>query len=390
MIDRQNFHEGLVSIARRAVMIVFLSWSSTSALAQPAPQQPSVPPEAAEVARGWTLLAQGEIVKAAFLALELLPRYPRSIGVLTFAVDAEVARGGAVAGLGAYERWLQGKAIEDGYVLRRVARAVLIESARGKDRSARLQAIEWLMADGDTQFASEVPEMTADNLAEAALLGSAGNAAAVTELIAVLAKPVANKPAAIAALVKTRSPRAVKPLVGVLADSDPAVRAAAAQGLGELGATSAVPHVKPLLQDTVFNVRLNAAGALFALKDMSGLPFLREVQASEHAAIRLAAARAMRGDPDAGWLDLLRSLTKDGDPEVRRQAAELIAPHDPDTARAALEPLLTDSNPAQREAASQSYLQHAVTDFAALRRFLRSAEGDLRLRAAARILELTR
>jgi hypothetical protein len=353
------------------------------------PQATNAAPETADAARGWALLAQGEPAKASSIAAKLLIRYPRSVVALALAVDAEIARGGAAAGLAAYERWMQNRTLEDGYVLRRVARALLTETVRSKDRSAAAWAREALIADGETGVAGE-PGTTGTGGGAEAKPQSRQNEAAVTKLIDGLADPMVNKRPAIAALVNSKSQRAVKPLIGLLGDPDPTVRGAAADGLGELGATSAIPDLKPLLNDPVFSVHLSAAAALFALKDMSGLPFLRELQASEHGAIRLEAARALRSDPDAGWLDQLRSLTKDPDPEVRRQAAELIAPHDPETARATLEPLLKDDNPAEREAASKSYLQHAVTDFGALRQFLQSPDSATRVQAAARILELTR
>jgi HEAT repeat protein len=372
--------------------MVLLSGSATALVAQSARRNAAaLPPETGEVSRGWALLAQGNAAKASDVARDLLARYPRSIAVLTLAVDAGIAHGGAQAGLGVYGRWVEGKPHEAAYALRRVARAVLVEAARGTDDgAARLQAIEALVADGESALVAGLGG-TAPRLspAEAAALGAAGNEAAITELLGVLEKPMVNKSAAIGALAKTRSPRAVKPLIGLLNDTDPIVRAAAAQGLGTLEARSAVAALKPLLNDPVFTVRFSAAGSLFALKDTSAVAWLRELRSSEHAAIRLAALRAMRTDPDPGWVDEVRALTTDADAEVRRQAAELIAPHDPDTARATLEPMLKDSNPAQREAAGASYVQ-AASDFASLRRLLESPEGGMRVRAAARILELTR
>jgi hypothetical protein len=372
-------------------MIVLLSGLATALAAQSARQSAALPAETPELSRGWALLAQGNAAKAAAVARDLLSRHPRSIAVLTLAVDAEIARGGAQAGLDVYERWMQGKTHEAAYALRRVARAVLVEAARGtEDAAARLQAIEALVADGESALVAALggtqPHLSPT---EAAALGAAGNEAAITELLGVLGKPMVNKSAAIAALAKTRSPRAVKPLMGLLDDPDPIVRAAAAQGLGTLEATDAVAALKPLLNDPVFTVRFSAAGSLFALKDTSAVAWLRELRSSEHAAIRLAALRAMRTDPAPGWVDEVRALTTDADPEVRRQAAELIAPHDPETARATLEPMLKDSNPAQREAAGASYVQ-AAGDFGSLRRLLESPEGGMRVRAAARILELTR
>jgi HEAT repeat protein len=253
----------------------------------------------------------------------------------------------------------------------------------------RLQALDALVTDGenDPPIAQD-PSSAA--LPEAALLAAAGDARGIESLLLALQNPAANKSAAIAGLAKSRSPRAIDPLIALLAEPDPILRAAAAEALGTLGATQAILQLKALLADPVFTVHLAAAGALLALKDTSGLDWLGQLQASEHPGIRLAAARAARGRPDSAWLDLVRSLTRDAEPDIRRQAAELIAPHDPEAARATLEPLLKDSNPAQREAAQIAYLQSAVSDLAELRKFMRNPDALARVHAAGRILQLTR
>jgi HEAT repeat protein len=369
--------------------VLCLSLPGTPAFAQRGPQSgASAPSETAELARGWALLAQGDAAKATALANELIKKNPRSIAVASFAVDTEVSRRGALAGLGVYERWLEKKTLEDGYLLRRIARALLFETIRNQQDPARPAAIEALVADGEPRDSVEANDAMPGSAPTSG--GAKPDDAAVNELLGILAQPMGNKASAIRALVRMRSQRAVKPLIGLLDDEEPATRAAAAQGLGELQAADAVPRLQPLLNDPVFNVKLTAASALMALKDTTAVPWLRELQSSEHAGVRLAAARAMRTQPDAAWVELLRGLTNDSDPEVRREAAELIAPHDPETARATLEPLLNDANPAEREAATNSYLQYAVTDFTALRRFLRDNDSSTRVRAAARILELTR
>jgi ParB family chromosome partitioning protein len=116
---------------------------------------------------------------------------------------------------------------------------------------------------------------------------------------------------------------------------------------------------------------------------------LRQLQASEYPAIRLAAARAAAKEAGAEWLAVVRDLTRDSDPDIRRQAAELIALHDPDLAKATLEPLLNDPNPAMRQAAADSYVT-STGDIAALRRYLRDTDSGTRVKAADRVLQLTR
>jgi hypothetical protein len=370
-----------------------LPFVAAPAIAQSTPRTATTAaPDAAAIARGWTLLSSGDKAQASKLSTQLLSRYPRSEAVLALAIEVEVARGGALAGLDVYERWLGTRTVEAPYAVRRVAGAVLREIASGDpDRATRFAAIEALIADGETDAAALLPAAGAAAPVEAAVRASVeDNAAAIDALITQTNQPGPGRRVAVVALGKSRSPRAVPALTGVLNDPDPTVRAAAAEALGTLTAASAIPHLKPLLDDSVVTVRLAAAASLLALNDSSGLPLLRQLQASEHAAIRVAAARASSKAPDAQWLAAVRDLTGDSDPEVRRQAAELIAPYDAALAKATIEPLLTDSNPAERQAAADTYVKHVTTDFAVLRRFLRDADSGTRVGAADRVLELTR
>jgi HEAT repeat protein len=359
--------------------------------AQPTTRATSAPAtQVATLASGWRLLADGDAARAASVASDLLTREPRSSSVLSFALEVEIVRGGAASALGVYERWLNTRPTEEPYALRRIAAALLRETAAGdKDRATRIAAIEALVADGDLEAAALLPPAESAALPETGVRAATGNAAAVDSLVALAAQPGPGRRVAVSALSRSRSPRAVPVLLGALTDSDPTVRAAAADALGALQAGSSVTRLKPLLDDPVVSVRLAAAGALLALRDTSGMPLLRQLQASEYPAIRLAAAKAAASEAGAEWLAVVRELTKVSDPDVRRQAAELVAPHDPDLARATLEPLLTDSNPAMRQAAADSYVT-STSDVSVLRRYLRDADSGTRVRAADRVLQLTR
>ena len=363
-------------------------------LAQPGTAQtPAAPSEEAELAQGRALLAQGATANAATLAKSLLTRFPRSAAVLLFAVDADIARSGALAGLDTYERWLGASTSEDNAALRQVARAVLREAAVNKQNAgARLEARRALAEDGDPDITAELDRPTISGAdPEAGLLASLGNDKAVTALIAELENPVGARRAAIAGLAASHSKRAARPLIVALSDPNPDIRAVAAEALGTLGATEAVTPLKPLLDDPVFTVHFRAAAALFLMNDLSALPWFRQLEASDQpAGIRLIAVQATKTKPDGAWLELVRALAKDADPELRREAAELLAPHDPATAKAVLDPLLTHANPAEREAATTSYVQYAANDLATLRRFLHSGDGQTRLHAAGRLVELTR
>jgi HEAT repeat protein len=345
-------------------------------------------PEAAALARGWELLSQGDAAGAARLARDLTTRYPTSASTLSLLVEAEIARAGADAALGAYEAWLGRRSVEDAYVLRRIAVALLRQTVQQtSDEAIRLLAIQALSADGDSVLQDLLAAIPA---AGAVARATAGDGQAIEFLSSQVEQPGPMRIRGLAALAKTRNPALVAHVLPALADPDPLARTAAADALGALNDKSAVPHLKRLLSDSVFSVHFAAARALSALDDDSGEAWLRSLLASEHATIRVAAAEALKRDPQADWLTHVRQLTADRDPSVRRLAAELIAPHDPELARATLEPLLADPNPAERQAAQHAYVEITVGDFGVLRRFLRSDDPGTRVRAAGRILELTR
>ena len=363
-----------------------------TAWAQTPPRQVSAPGgQVAALADGWRLLADGDTARAARASSDLLAREPRSAAVLSLAIEVEIARGASAGALDVYERWLGGRTVEDPYAIRRIARALLRQTATADaDRAVRLDAIEALVADGDTDAATLLPPASSAAAAETAARGSVGDRQSVDALIAQASQPGPARRVAVAALGRTRDPRAIEPLPDGLRDDDPVVCAAAAEALGTLGAASAIPELKPLIDDRVVSVRLAAAGALVKMKDPSAMQRLQELQRSEYPAIRLAAARAAAPQADPEWQQVVRDLTRDSDPEIRRQAAELIAPYDPELAKTTIEPLLSDANPAERQAAADSYVGQITTDFAVLRRYLRDGDSGTRVRAADRVLKLTR
>ena len=337
------------------------------------------------------LLAKGDAAAAALKASQELARDPRSLAALILAVDAELARGGASAALGTYEKWLGNRRVDAAYLLRYVARAFLVESSGPPASGARVEALVALAADGDQDAASKLEQaMSSNGFAETRALATMGSTRAVKALIAQLDAMPGSKSPIISALGASGSLLAVPKLKTLLADPNDVNRAAAAEALGRLGATDTIPVLTPLLKDQVFTVRLKAAGALYRLNDSSGVSLLMELTASEHAAIRVAAAAELAAHPDPGWQNLVRGLMNDPDPLVRLEAARLIAPFDQALADETLAALMRDGNIAVREAASGVLVERVASDFATLRGLLRSGDLVVRVKAAARILELTR
>jgi HEAT repeat protein len=349
-------------------------------------------PEAAQLAEGWALLAKGDAGGAAGVASQELLRNPNSVAALALAVDAELVRGGAAGALTSYEKWLGSRRVDAAYVLRRIARTTLVE-ASGKQLNvlARLEALKALAADGDAAAAASLELASASNsFGETRALASLGNEQAVKRLLVQLDAMPGGKTPIIDALGESGSKLAVPALKALLTDQNDLNRAAAADALGRLGATDAIPQIKLLLGEKLVTVRLKAAGALLRLNDSSGQPLLTELSSSEHAAIRVAAAREMASQPDAAWQGLVRTLTGDADPTVRLEAARLIAPYDQPLAKSVLDAVMRDDNIGIREVASSVMVERVASDFATLRTLLHSGDVAVRVKAAARILELTR
>jgi HEAT repeat protein len=357
----------------------------------PAAAQDEVAARAVRLAEGWAALGKGDAATASRVAWQELGRDSASVGALSLAVEADLTKG-ASAGLATYEKWLGSRRVDSPYILRRLSRVALVEaSGKQPNAAARLDALKALAADGDANAAAELEQAFAANrFAETRVLASIGSERAVKQLIAQLASMPGSKTPIIDALGQSRSKLAVPPLRALLTDPNDLNRSAAVEALGRLGATDAIPQMQALLNDPVFTVKLKAAGALVRLNDATGLPFLNELMSSEHAGIRVAAAQELESRPDAAWQGLVRSLTSDPDPLVRVQAARLIAPYDLALANTVLDGLMRDNNIAIREAASAVLVERVASDFASLRALLHSADLTVRVKAAARVLELTR
>ena len=358
----------------------------------PAGGRPPVKPdEAAAIAAGWRVIAKGEFGAAANRAAQVLSANPRSGGGLMLAVEAEIGRGGPGAGLKSYETWLGPRTREEPAVLRRLAQATLRQdSADRAEPAARIEALRALAADGDDAAAAELAQEKIEGSSTSSrALAAVGNEEAAKALIADLERGIVDV-RTIDALGASGSKLAAPALTQQLKDPRSYIRAAAADALGRLADPELVARLKPLLSDPSGLVRLKAAGALVRLGDFSGAPIIQEQMADASPGVRLAAAEAMASRPDGSWTALVTELTTVSDPEVQANAARLLAPHDPARAAQVLEALSTHENPAIRELAARAMADAIPNDLAGLRRLLRHGTRLTRVRAAARVLDVTR
>lgn len=378
----------------RTEYLVHARSGQTSGKPAPTAARPGAIPsdEAIALTQGWAFLAEGHLDRAAARAADILRVYPHSVGALVLAVEAEISRAGAQAALAQYERWLGNRALEEPAVVRRLAVALLQETVRHGQPDARLEALRALANDGDRSAVTVLTQaVNAGSPAETRLMAAMGDERSVKSLIALLDKDAGNATSIIEALAQSGSKSAVAPLMERLSHHAPEVRGAAAQGLGHLGKRYDVAAaLQGALKDQSSYVRTRAAAALFQVGDMSGLTLLRTLLQEESATSRLIAAQAMASSPDGLWMDQVRRLTSAAEPEVRIGAAHLLLPHDPELARQILERGMSDANPAIRDLASEGLADAVAGDLRMLRHFLKLNDPLARVRAAARILVVTR
>ncbi len=191
------------------------------------------------------------------------------------------------------------------------------------------------------------------------------------------------------ALVESRSPLAIAPLERLLGSPAAGPRAAAADGLGRLGARQAAGLIEPLLANPNYVVRFAAAGALYRLGDTRGQQILTDAAGSTICRDPPRCGRGHVVQPGSRLADSRAPAHVSRGYRVRLGAARLLAPYDAAAANATLARLLDDTNASIRVGASR-VLAGAATDFSTLRQLLHRLDPLMQAHAANRILELTR
>lgn len=367
----------------------------TLGIAPAAAAQRAVAPPQTErqlLAGGWAALSAGRAAEAQDVARRLLKLKGSrtSAAVITFVVEAALADAGPVEALRAYEAWLGGRGVEAAYPLRQIAAAALQAAAAGADSAARAEALHMLAADGNAEAREAAAKGVKDGQsAHVFAAAAAGDETAVAALVELVQSGRANIRAT-EALAESRHPRAVPVLIDILSRQDDDMRGPAAAALAAMGAREAIPALQALLAQPVGPLRFAAAAALLRLGDSSGLEVLKGAAASPHSGVRAGAAEALAGQPDAEWRVIVEDLAADPDPLIRLRAARLLVGTDPARATTLLESLRADENPAIRQLAARSLVAVMGDDLRVLRRLLGDVNATVRVRAAGRILALTR
>ncbi len=336
-------------------------------LSAPPVARAQAPADHQAISRAYAALAQGRAAEAARIADELLRQSPRDHAGATIAVLA-AASSGAAAALDAYERWLDASRHEDAFILEPVARAILqeIAASRGPFDAEANERLAASRKDGAETDIAEGRRIAAD-------LGR---------------KDSGNPVLLMRALAKTRYAEGASAVVPLLGHEVPDVRAAAAETLGVLGATAAVPALQAALQDRASEVRGAAAMALHRLGDPSGDDLLSRSLTSGIPDLQIQAAEAMANDPPSSWAPYVEPLLAAEAPLTRLHAARLLLPVQPERAGPVLQELLAHPNPVIAGELARTMVQAGLEDVATIRRLLRHSVPEVRLEGATALLRL--
>jgi len=203
-------------------------------------------------------------------------------------------------------------------------------------------------------------------------------------------EPVAGRPLAVVTVNGTGSNRVnleLSPgLLGLLQDSDPAVRASAARAIGLIGDSAALPGLMQALAaladpDALAGQRI--AEAIGRIGDRSVSADLLKMLVTAPAAERARAARALGVLKSAEAVPGLAALLDTGDPVAQRVAAEALAAIGTTAAMAALmSPLADQQMTSARHAAMRGLEMAGQPAVAAVAAALNDSSAVVRANAA--------
>lgn len=231
---------------------------------------------------------------------------------------------------------------------------------------------------------SELPAVSAPSSQPAIVRDTNADTGVVNALIARLDDENAEvRKAAAQSLGKLKDSRAIPGLIGALKDRDPRVRAAAAESLAEFEDPRAISPLADLLSDESTDVKQSALDALSHFDDnLPAAPILRLLNDPD-ADVRHNAAHLAGKLRDRSATGALAKLVGDPSPDVRQAAIESIGELGDPAASVALVPALSDADPNVREQALDAFENlKAPIASATLISLMRDRDPDVRQKAA--------
>jgi HEAT repeat protein len=168
--------------------------------------------------------------------------------------------------------------------------------------------------------------LAGDATAAVELLRDAGDPSATPALVGELERGRVPRELVLAALGTCGDERALVPVLGLLGDPDPAVRASAMRALRPLLGPRAADVLIGTLADTDADIRILAAEYLGTIRSRAAVPKLVDAaRAGEPMRLRYAAMTSLGAIGDPAALAVLLEVLRDGPAPLRRVAADAIA-----------------------------------------------------------------
>ncbi len=221
----------------------------------------------------------------------------------------------------------------------------------------------------------------------AEMLGVAGDAGAVTALVAAMndrfEDELSVKAAATKALAALRDPTAVPLLIAELERTSEGASRSIAEALVAFGDLSIDPLLRVLSSPTHPSTRVWVARILGRIKDPRATDDLVVRLHDRDDLLRIAAAEALGLIADArATQPLIRAMLRDPAPQVRAHAAGSVARIEGERAVDVLVAALADPDYATRLRALEAFEAIRIKDTSPLESALRDPNGDVRRRAA--------
>jgi HEAT repeat protein/beta-lactamase regulating signal transducer with metallopeptidase domain len=176
------------------------------------------------------------------------------------------------------------------------------------------------------------------------------------------------------ALARIGDGQAADGLVDALTDPSASVRSSAAEAIGELGVRRAAPAVASLLNDEHPDIRRQAIAQLWRLRDTSSVDAIGRLVIDTVAAVRRTAVSALGQFRQSSSYGVLVGALSDDEPAVRAQAISSLARLRDPRAYQAFASVLSDDSPDVRNAAVRAL--GAVKDSTAIPGLIRALNDD--------------
>ena len=233
-----------IAAAVCALLVVHVASAAEQAAARE--RQDTRAQDHSSVAQGWSAFESGRYKEAAAAADATLQRRPHDHAAVVLKIRALARSADIEAALAAYDAWSAAHRVQDLHLLGIAAEALLQQiGENAPEARQRVAALEALAERGDKTAAEAVARLGQSAGIEGqvvlARLGDASAAEAVAKRIAANS----HNPDMVRQLGAVKAPAVENQLVQLLADSDPATRATAADTLAQSGTENAA---EPLLK----------------------------------------------------------------------------------------------------------------------------------------------